>query len=334
MHLDIAGIIRTSTRRFLIGSALSTIIATALIMYTLPEMASDLRGVRTLGENQLVALTKPPLFRLARVEGSAVFDTGLGHRWVDKDSGRVESEYHTILLAVGERLLPVEVKGAVDTEKHVYAGKLSILYSSTEAELRDFAGPHADRILAVSLDAEEKHSFPGALAFLAVLLAFVTVSALCLRSALRRRRDSRRHPIVRNLSRYGDVDAVGRDIAADLADASLLAKKIYLGGRWIAFVTRSNLVVARLNDLVWAYAKETRFNGSSGYSVILLERSDTWIEMAVPTEKDGVAVVRGLAGKVPWMELGYGEEKVKEWRTSRDTFLARVDQRKAATVGS
>jgi hypothetical protein len=144
------------------------------------------------------------------------------------------------------------------------------------------------------------------------------------------------HPMTTELATYGDSALVGAEIEKEFAGQHFTARQLYAKGEWACYAGKGQIVIRRLDQLVWAYDEQIRhrINGlipyrPSSHQLILWDR--TGRGAALPLSKNKVVpALTALRSAAPWAFLGYNEALKESWNQDRREFIALVEQRRAS----
>jgi hypothetical protein len=151
----------------------------------------------------------------------------------------------------------------------------------------------------------------------------------------RHKRSKRRaYPLVRELSRLCEADAVAAAVDAEVrAGAEPFARgRVLLTRSWLLYATVLHLSVIRLADVVWVFKRVTqhRTNGlptGRDFELILrTSRRGTWSVCAREREVD--RLLAELAVRLPGVLAGYDAELDRCWLLDPDGVIRAVEDRR------
>src|SRR4029450_7215744 len=92
------------------------------------------------------------------------------------------------------------------------------------------------------------------------------------------------------------------------------------------------LDAARWTDIAWIYAQVTKKQGREMHSNLFVwsRDGDLLQTPATATPQEADRLLRDIAARAPWAEVGYSPERAKEWRRRRADVVRRVDARLVA----
>ena len=159
----------------------------------------------------------------------------------------------------------------------------------------------------------------------ALWIAYVGLRAL-------QRRNVAAHPLGKALAAFGDIEAVSKDIDADLAGTKLEDQPLHVGRRWLCYVWKRHAFVFPLEYVVWAYTERIKHSYNAipyrvSYHLMLWGRDGKG--RALPMRKRNTAAsLQRLRIAAPWLPLGYSEKLKESWNADHAEFLAFVDARR------
>lgn len=159
----------------------------------------------------------------------------------------------------------------------------------------------------------------------------IPVLILCLwklKSFIERNNNPNVHPIMKGISAYGDPRSVSAEIEDDLRMSNGGKRKGIPGiwtNKWVLMPTTFDLLVGKLDDLVWIYTHETK------HSVNFIPTGSTWKLMMhfankqcieVDTKKENVEkLLLELLERVPWAYAGFSEELKGCWQKQPQAMI-------------
>lgn len=141
-------------------------------------------------------------------------------------------------------------------------------------------------------------------------------------------------PLSVQLKAYGQPEVLAAEIDADFAGERFTTKRIFLGRRWVCHMEGKELILRRLESLVWAYpeAVKHKLNGViplwTTHQLMLWDREGRGAAMIgkAPAVQEAL---RKLGESEPWLFLGYSEALKESWNNDREDLLADLDRRRA-----
>jgi hypothetical protein len=144
--------------------------------------------------------------------------------------------------------------------------------------------------------------------------------------------DPLRHPIARDLGRFGDARLAISSIDAELAADHAWVENLHLTPTWLIHQVRGTLRATRHEDIVWIYktVKTYRAYGirvGKRYTARICDRHGKVIDIWKRQEGPVNQMLAAAAQRAPWAIMGYKPETERAWKRSRATVVAGVDQR-------
>jgi hypothetical protein len=131
--------------------------------------------------------------------------------------------------------------------------------------------------------------------------------------------------------KYGDPESIAHEIEQDFTGQQFRTKRVHAGRRWICYVWKSQIIVRRTDNQIWAYLERVsrKLNGMipmpSTNQVIVWNRNGTAAVMVVKRSEAYDAV--DMFGKAaPWMLTGYSNALKESWNNDREDLIALVDK--------
>lgn len=322
--------------RSLIGIALLTgaVILNANYLYNMfngpfPAAASDINTSTDLSSLREYYLT---------VKGDDVIDTG--YQYVETSSSgvkTVKNGYYALVLS--DHLLLVKVSGA-GTASNIYTGRLVPMpYEEQTNVIADIERdePKAKGLfLPFMLDTGD-FKITG---YIGIAIGAI-VGLLCLIGLIRvvrRSVDPHKHPIMRDLARFGDPDSMAAELDNELDLSDQQKGKIQLTNNWLVTGKGGSFKAMRLNDVAWMYKTITqrRVNGipaGKSFSMNILDKHGK--NIIIPAkEKDVNLMLVQIAQRTPWATMGYSTALAQSWKKDRAGFIQGVESRKTQFKGS
>ena len=158
-----------------------------------------------------------------------------------------------------------------------------------------------------------------------------------IKKALQRINDYKSHPIIKTISKYGDLPSVSSAFEAELQQGvrkfgGVVGRKVELTKSWIFNKTFFGLNIVRLDALAWVYKKVTKRSVNfvptgKTYAVIINSQFGDKFEMQM-SEKIVNEFLETVEAKAPWAFLGYSDELNTLWEKQRQSFYQAVEERK------
>ena len=286
-------------------------------------------------DEKALAAINPSAFQLheyVRVSGQEPQSTGVTEQTTETENGRQISQWTSgefMVLRVGEHLLLV--KAPPHTGATTYSGALQPI----PADLNDrvMGGLDAETkaaFLPVMLNAADPYddSFYLALAGVGLL---VLITGWILFTWQRRSSDFARHPLAKNIARFGALEQLVPQIDGEMASGPMdCGAMIFLTKSWLVAHGSNN--VMRKEDILWAYKKQVKrsVNGvptGTTYASIIKDAGGKTIEVA-SSEKQVHALLNVFLQTMPWMIVGYDAKLEQAYAKDRAGFVNTVRERR------
>jgi hypothetical protein len=142
------------------------------------------------------------------------------------------------------------------------------------------------------------------------------------------------HPLGEALAAHGNLRDVIDEVDAEFAGQDLRGSPFKVGKRWICFVRGTDVVVERVDNLVWVYAERVVHNFMNApcwaTSRIVLWRADGTAALCPLPKRHLVPSLGRLRAIADWMPIGYNTPLRETWNADRPELIALV----SATRGS
>lgn len=327
--------VRRSNRMLLLLSGSALLITCALLALNWRYWYNFALGPTAIASQDLGAITDPnqPQRYWITARGDEVFDTGVQYVR-ETDSGKEEVEHSYMALRLGDRLLLVKTPNQTPVTQ--YGGALvsipSDVHANTVAAFAREQPELKDVFLPYMLDATNFRQ--GGYIGLGLAAVVLLGSVVGLVLALRRIADPLSHPVMRRLARYGQPDAVAREIEHELMTPSATLGKVHITPHWLVFAKGGTFEAARLEDLVWLYKHVTQYRY---YGVIpvaknsaahLRDRFGHQIKIPQRRGKQVDQLLELAHQYVPWAIAGFDKQIEQAWKKQRSELIAAVDDRR------
>ncbi|MCL4249071.1 MAG: hypothetical protein KJ065_13070 [Anaerolineae bacterium] len=140
------------------------------------------------------------------------------------------------------------------------------------------------------------------LAGLAALVISGVISLILLGRTLKRITDNTRHPIMRALARYGDPEAIAREIDTEMVISRAPAgNHASVSAHWLVYHKGGTFHAARLRDITQAYrqVKHNRIEGTTSYRAHVADGHGHRFTIKAEYE-DVEALLQTIAERAPW----------------------------------
>jgi len=169
------------------------------------------------------------------------------------------------------------------------------------------------------------------------IAALAVISIWILIRLLRRSTNPAKHPIAKNLSRYGDWQQLAQEIDAQMAEPhEIYRNHFHLTRDWLIYQTKSHFDAIPFRDLIWQYMFQITYQSfgiitGKDYSLMVCDRYGK--NKNFPYGKDSAALLdllEKLREHAPWAYTGYAAETENTWNQEPEKMIAIVDARTQA----
>jgi hypothetical protein len=323
----------------LIWSVVGLLAAVALFLLNLRYLYNFVFGPFDAQPEQILqagSASTPQKYWLT-VTGEELINTGVTYTTTSSGGSKtIEASY--FVMPVGEQLLLVRMKGdqSAETLPGNVTGWLSdVSTEETNKVVRDLE-QQVPEIQGMFLPYKlETGNFrlSGLLGMAAGLL-IVSLSIWGLFTFVNRTTNPTSHPILKGLSRFGQLDFVINRIEAELASPHQTIGKLHLTNSWLVYEAATNMLATRYEDVVWAYMfvyrqKSYGVTVSKTYTAKVYDRFGVMCDfLAGRKEETATAMLEAICQRAPWTVMGYSDQLAAAWKKDRQGFLAAVEQRK------
>lgn len=323
--------IRRSNRNQLILWGLGLVVVLVAISFSVNQYYNLLAGPFTVDKDYIQGIKDVQHLGkfYVTINGDQTLDTGIYETSTTNGIQTGKSYYKAVVL--DDQFLLIK-SGDADN-KEIYSGALTAIPSDVQREVLDAIArevPEAkDAFLPFMMDAYEFRNlgFAGLAAAAIALL-------VCLWGVLRtvsRIVSHERHPIWRELERFGEPAGVADQIASEM-DSAQKVGNMQITRNWLVAPQQAAFGVTQLKDVMWIYKKviQRRSYGiptGKSFSALVYDRYGKVLTIN-GKEAQVDETLRGIAQRVPWIMVGYSAQAQTAWTKDRANFVAAVDQRK------
>src|SRR5215472_112643 len=339
----IAREIGRTNRSLFIVNALLVLGVAGCIVVTARYLTNFVQGPVPMLPSQVTWVENPN--SLARyfvsVTGDKIVDSGIRHveRHVNETTNEVLSETvdaDFLILVVDQRLLIVKAPhGAKGMQ---FQGALVDLPAEVRSKVVGKVNdPELVRsFLPVMLDARNFRA--QGYWTIAICVPILGLAGWNLRKYYARVRNPNTHPIIVTLGRFGSVPRLAMEIEGELRGQTEALGTARVTPSWIFISHTFGLLICRIPEIVWAYAKVTRHckyfipTGAS-YAAIIFGRDGRPIQVD-GSHMETNRLLEIVASRAPWALMGFSEESSKLVHSNWPGFVAEIDARRAKAAGA
>lgn len=337
--VHVARLIRRSNRRRLVFAAVLLVVLASWASADARDIANVVHGAEIVnGEEFAVDVgAQRAVGRWISITGDTTVASRLTEERRDTLTGSPHRTPSFALMRIGHQLLIVRAGSrSIDaTQKGIVAEIPADIEDRVATPLR----AQGLQVLPVVLDAARPYR-SDVLGRLASLVLFGLVSLVLLFTGLVRALDHSRHPIVRSLSTLGDPQQTAFVVEDELAQPQTVVGPLRFTRQFVVRLTRSDLAVARLDDVVFAYARSRPWIPVLSLlvavvrpdraSVVVYDRDGWQTRLRTRDGRSARVALDELSRRCPWAVVG--REYRPLWKRQRQRFLAAVEQRRRAPV--
>lgn len=267
------------------------------------------------------------------IQGDEIYNTGFEYVTIH-DNGRQEVESYYYALEIGREYLLVETPDR--QEAPTVTGYIKGIPSDIQEEVLDeiirespsLQGHFMPFLLKTNQFRTGGWVWIG-ISFLLGLIAIINLIRAAVHVGA-----PQSHPVIKNLSQFGDPKRIAQEIDAEVTgrDASKKRKHLILTENWVILRKGNSFRATRFEDIIWLYKKivQHRTYGvptGKTFSALVYDRHGTILN--VRGQEDYInKILVSIANKAPWAIRGYSDKLFKLYRKDRHAFAREVHQRK------
>ncbi|MGB1285130.1 MAG: DUF6709 family protein [Aggregatilineales bacterium] len=332
---------RSNIVRVVAGGIILAIAVVVFVLTSLPYFMAKAGDPVQFSQADVIAMTgdMQPNYN-ATVFGETTLDTGWEEYTTTNGVRTSTDAYYGALVLYEEssdsfRLLLVKMPNAVNENADTYTGVLVPVPADdrneviadlerSEPELKGMFLP----VMMSTLDDSTEW-----LGGLAVLVIAMLGSAWLLITGLMRLSNPEKHPIMKNLSRYGNPKDVAKDIKDDLMMSEQEVEKLRFSRQWVVYKNGGDFEAARFDDLLWIYKHVTqhRTNGIKTGKTFVVKLHDRYGKEITVTGKEPEvdAMLNAIFQRAPWVLAGFNDQLDQAMKKDINSVIQAVEQRKA-----
>lgn len=310
-----------------------TVVA-AVVLSSGAYWMAQLTGPIDISGEEIAALDGSVRLYNQAVSGLDMDDTYYYEETYDEDTGRQVSidAYFGALEVQDDVWILVRQTDEINRRQDDYVGTLQPVPSgSVTAEVYGLAEDELDiEFLPIMLDTtgDEFGWYIGTGALIIIgLLSLWGVFAFIQRSG-----DVSKHPILKKLSRFGNVDVIISDIENELgAGKENPVGKLRLTRNYLVHTGTGKFEAMPYNSVAWVYKMVNQGRYGKTFQAHIYD--DTGTQLVLTDKEQNVnAMLQAVAARAPWAIAGFSEEIKTAWNKDRQNFLAEVENRRRQTM--
>ena len=322
--------VKRSNMTVIVLSVIGLIITGALAtISTIPYwMAQSGEPVEISGKEIALLDGSEHLYNRA-VSGLDMDDTYYYEETIDEDTGRqisIDAYFGALEVTDGQWIL-VRQPGEINTREEDYVGTLQPVSGSVTLEVYDLAADEMNiEFLPVMLDTtgDELMWYVGT----AVLVILGLASLWGVISFIQRSGDPAKHPILKKLARFGNVEDVIHAIDKDLTAGEDKISKLRLTKSYLVHSGGNKFDAMPYRAVAWAYKMVV--SGKYGIKTYQAHIYDvTGYQMVIVAKENEVnAMLEAVLSRAPQAIGGFSEDIKRRWNKDRQAFIAEVEKRR------
>jgi hypothetical protein len=267
------------------------------------------------------------------ITGDEVLDTGYSSLTHRNGDDYVEANF--LALVIKDRLLLIKKWGLhFDLAEKSYTGVLVNMPSDVRQEVVNalirVRSENNDVFLPLMLDTRDFRSD----SYFAIAVGALVLLLCCygLVRSFRRITYPYRHPLLRKLQRFGDLELIADQIDREMSIVEPMPGNVYISRNWLLKPYRWSFHIVHLDDLMWVYKNVTQRRTQAVptgrvYAAYIYERHGSCITID-GREQDIDKLLEALVARSPWIVSGYDKQVEDAWYSDRAGFAAAVDRRR------
>jgi hypothetical protein len=337
-------IVKHSNTRLALLSLIGFIIVAGLIYYffSSPYWLAQLRDPILIADKELAALPNNTTLYNHSVSGSDMFDIGFEEYTYDEDTGRRISTdaYFGILQISFDEFLLVRTKDVIDEKVTDYTGVIIPIPDNMQREvvnalLADLEKEDITDIIILPILFDTLHDDSMWYVGTAVLIALALLPLWGF-ITLMKRGNPLKHPVLKKLGRFGEVEMVVDSIEKDRTMGEESVGKLYLTRNWAFTKSAISFDAMSLRDVVWTYPNVTqhRTNGiptGKSYSLYIYDKHGVALIVA-DKEQEVTAMLQAIMARAPWVVAGYSNQTHNIWKQNPSALIAEVERRRTESA--
>jgi hypothetical protein len=322
---------RSNTTTIILSIIALGIVGVLAYMFFVPYWMAQYRDPIELDDDALEELDPGATMYNVTVDGRDLVP-GIG-TYETTENGRTTSiEYYHALRIKGDTYLLIFAPDDLKEDDTEFSGTLMPIDSDTQVEIVDFtindaaSSNYEIEFLPVMLDVRHNETMwylgTGGLAVLAL------GGLWGLGNFISRSSNPAKHPTLRRLSRFGEVEKVVDSIEKDLATGEDKMAKLRLSKNWLVNSGGNSFEAMPYHSIAWVYKMIQQGRYGKTYYIHIYDKTGVGI-IIQDKEMNVNAMIQAVAARTPWVILGYSNDIKRNWDKNRPGFIAEVDARYA-----
>ena len=281
------------------------------------------------------------------VKGGDVFNTGLSD--IEERYDKVTKKVLSTTYKADYLLMVIDRKAVIIRAPHgkgketTQTGELKNVDQDLKRDILDNAAKSGakkedvdelrEMMLPVYIDTDDFKSSAYVEVLISLILlafAFWNLSKFMIRTI-----DYNKHPIIKDLSKYGELSSLTENINDEIYfKDNRKFNNIIVTDSWLLIVSFFGLKAFRLSDVVWIYKKVTKHSVNfiptgKTYNLVINTRYKSSFDIKLGRSEAQVnSSIDYIMSKVPWIIGGFSDEIKKVWNRNYNEIVAFVDGRR------
>ncbi|MGB7339809.1 MAG: DUF6709 family protein [Phototrophicaceae bacterium] len=322
---------RSNRMTLILGMIGLLIVGAGAFLFSVPYWVAHLSDPVEISSTDVLMLNGSERLYNRAVSGEDMDDTYY-YEEITENGIRVRIDAYFGALEIGkDQWLFVRTPDEINTREEDYVGNLEPLTFLTGSVTREVYELAADEMnidfLPFVLDTtgDEMGWYIGGTVAL-ILLALASIWGVFV--GIKRTNDPYKHPILKKLSRFGNVNDLMTNINNELNTGADKIGKLKFTRNYVINDNGNTFDVIPYDALAWAYKfiQRGRYNTKTYQAHVY---DVTGYQMTINAkEKDVMAMLEAIAARAPWLFKGYSDDFKKAWQKDRQGIVADLNQRR------
>lgn len=319
---------RSNTTTILFSLVALVIVVVLVVISSGPYWLAQVTGPIEISADEILDLNGSEHLYNRAVSGEDMDDTYYYEETYDQDTGRqVSIDAYFGALEIGkDQWILVRSSEEINTREEDYVGTLQPISGDVTSEVYVLAADELNiEFLPIMLDTTRNETmwYVGT----AVLLILGLASLWGIFAFIGRNADPTKHPILKKLSRFGNVDDIVHSIDKDLTMGEDSVGKLRLTKNYLVHTAGSNFDAMPYSAVAWVYKMVKRGRYGKTYEVHIYDV--TGYQMVIVAKEAEVNVMlNAVAARAPHAIAGFSEDIKRMWNKERQSFIEQVNLRK------
>lgn len=323
--------VQRSNTTTIIFSLIALAAAGALAFYFfVPYWTAKLSPSRVMTAEEILELDEDTTLYNVTIEGNRMRDTYYYEETIDQDTGRQMSidAYFGALRFDDDNYILVRHPEEIDRDIETYTGTIMPITSSVSTDVHRLAADelNIDLVKGIMLDTTESDGIWYFGTAGVVILGLGGVWGLF--NFVTRSSNPAKHPTLRRLARFGEVEQVVDSIEKDLTNGEDKVAKLRLSKNWLIDSGGSKFEAMPYHSLVWGYKMIQQGRYGKTYFAHFYDK--TGVGIVIQDNENNVnMMLQAVYARAPWAVFGYSNDIKRNWDKNRAGFIAEVEARQS-----